>query len=81
MKCYKSRCLLHKNKLELFANWLKDNGYNVVETKGIYEVLRATKDKETVIIFTRDNAKEHYTVQGKDYALVKQFIRECKNDS
>ena len=80
MKCYHTRNLLHKSKLNVFADWLVENGYTVVEPKGAYEVLRAVKENAPVIIYTRQNAKEHYTVQGKDYALVKQFIRESKND-
>lgn len=79
MKCYHTRNLLHKSKLNMFADWLVENGYTVVEPKGAYEVLRAVKENAPVIIYTRENAKEHYTVQGKDYALVKQFIKEIKN--
>lgn len=81
MKCYHTRNLLHKSKLNAFADWLVENGYTVVEPKGDYEVLRAVKENAPVIIYTRQKAKEHYTVQGKDYSLVKQFIMERKNDS
>ena len=58
------RCLLHQSKLDLF--------------KGIYEVLRAKKDKETVIVFRKAQVKEHLTVQQKDHRLVRQFIRETR---
>lgn len=43
MKCYHTRNLLHKSKLNAFADWLVENGYTVVEPKGAYEVLRAGK--------------------------------------
>lgn len=46
--------------------------------KGCYEVLRAKKSKDTVIVFKKDNAKEHLSVQQKDYRLIRQFIRETK---
>ena len=74
------RCLLHKNKLDRFEWWLKSKGYEIQKTKGIFEVLRAKKGKDTVIVFKKFEAKEHYTVQQKDHKLVRQFIRECKEN-
>jgi hypothetical protein len=73
------RCLLHKNKLDLLKWWLSSRGYEIQATKGIYEVLRAKKDKETIIIYEKDRAKEHLTVQQKDYKLIRQFIRETQH--
>ena len=73
------RCLLHKNKLYMFERWLSSKGYEIQDTKSVSEVLRATKDKETVVIFQKNNAKEHFTVQQKDYLLVRQFIKQAKN--
>ena len=72
------RCLLHKNKLELLKWWLSSKEYEIQPTKGCYEVLRAKKDKETVIIYRKSEIKEHLTVQQKDYRLIRQFIRETK---
>lgn len=72
------RCLLHKNKLDLFKWWLSSKGYEIQQPKGTYEVLRAKKDKNTIIIFQKDKAKEHLTVQQKDYSLIRQFIKESK---
>ena len=72
------RCLLHQNKLELLKWWLSSRGYEIQTPKGIYEVLRAKKDKDTVVIFKKDNAKEHLSVQQKDHWLIRQFIRETK---
>ena len=72
------RCLLHQNKLFWFKWWLCARGYEIQANKSIYEVLRAKKDKNTVIIYKTDNAKEHLTVQQKDYRLVRQFLREIK---
>lgn len=73
------RCLLHKNKLELFEWWLASRGYDIQPVKGLYEVLRAKKDSDTVIVYERNKAKEHLTVQQKDYHLVRQFITETKD--
>jgi hypothetical protein len=72
------RCLLHQNKLDLLKWWLTSKGYEIQATKGNYEVLRANKDKDTIIIFKKDNAKEHLSVQQKDHRLIRQFIRESK---
>lgn len=72
------RCLLHQNKLDLLKWWLSSRGYEIQATKGIYEVLRAKKDKDTVIIFKKDGAKEHLSVQQKDHRLIRQFIRETR---
>lgn len=73
------RCLLHKNKLELFEWWLSSRGYDIQPVKGLYEVLRAKKDRDTVIVYHRNETKEHLTVQQKDYHLVRQFINETRD--
>lgn len=72
------RCLLHQKKLELFKRWLAIKGYEIQPTKGNFEVLRAKRKTDTVIIFKKIDAKEHLSVQQKDYRLVRQFIRETK---
>lgn len=69
------RCLLHQNKLDLFRWYLESLGYEIQPAKNYYEVLRAKKDKDTVIIFTRSNA-EHLTVQDKDYEFVRRFLKQ-----
>lgn len=74
------RCLLHKNKLDLLKWWLSSRGYEIQDTKGIYEVLRAKKGKDTVIVFRKSEVKEHLSVQQKDYKLIRQFINECKQN-
>ena len=73
------RCLLHKNKLDLLKWWLSSKGYEIQTTKDVYEVLRAKKDKNTIIIYKKDNAKEHLTVQQKDHRLIREFIKETKH--
>lgn len=72
------RCLLHKNKVELLKWWLSSKGYEIQQNKGIYEVLRAKKGKDTVVIFKKSDATEHLTVQQKDHRLIRQFINETK---
>lgn len=72
------RCLLHKNKLDLLKWWLSSRGYEIQPTKDFYEVLRAKKDKDTIIIYRKNEIKEHLTVQQKDHRLIRQFIREMQ---
>lgn len=74
------RCLLHQNKLEPLKVWLTSGGYELQATKNIYEVLRATKGKKTVIIYRQSLLEEHLTVQQKDHRLIRQFIRETKGE-
>lgn len=72
------RCLLHQNKLDLLKWWLSAKGYEIQPVKGYYEVLRAKKGNDTVIVYKKHAAKEHLSVQDKDNALIRRFIRECK---
>lgn len=70
------RCLLSQKKLKEFEKWLETKGYMVVPTIGNYEVLRAKRSapKDTVIVYMKLGKVEHYTVQDKDYRLVREFI-------
>lgn len=70
-----NRHLLHKNKLELFKEWLVSKGYTIQDTKGYFEALRAKKDLHTIVIFYQLDASEHLTVLDKDCWLVMQFIK------
>lgn len=74
-----SRAILHINKLKKLEKWLEKQGYMILPTsKNPYEVLRAKKDKNTVIIYQKSNTKEHLSVMEKDYALIRKFIEESK---
>lgn len=72
------RCLLHKSKLEDFKHWLVNDGWTIEPTKGSWEVLRARKSnhKNPLIIYDRNVAKEHYTVQSRDIGVVMAYINE-----
>lgn len=71
------RYLLHHNHLERFKEYLVNNGYVLEDTKGEYEVLRARheKRKRPLILYTKLNAKEHYSVDDRDWEVVKGFMR------
>lgn len=70
-----TRNMLHESKLKDFEMFLVKSGYAIVETsKNPYEVLRAKKEKDTVIIYKKSNSKEHLSVMDKDVSLVNKFI-------
>ncbi|MGF7145311.1 Holliday junction resolvase [Anaerotaenia torta] len=72
-----TRELLHKNKLHDLEQWLEKNGYMILATsKNPYEVLRAVKDKDYVIIYCKANSKEHLSIMDKDYELIRRFIKD-----
>ena len=74
-----NRALLHMSKLKDFESWLEKQGYMILPTsKNPYEVLRAKKDKDTVIIYQKGDSKEHLSIMDKDYALIHKFIMESK---
>lgn len=77
-----NRHTLSVKRLDEFKEWLENNGWQVQETKGFYEVLRAVnKEKGTpLIVYKRNNSNSgsklvHYTVSDKDIRVIKQFLR------
>lgn len=75
-----NRALLHMNKLKDFEKWLEKQGYMILPTsKNPYEILRAKKKKDTVIIYQKGDNKEHLSIMDKDYPLMHQFITESKS--
>ena len=75
-----NRALLHINKLKDFEKWLEKQEYMILPTsKNPYEVLRAKKDKDTVIIYKKGGSEEHLSIMDKDYPLIRKFIRESKS--
>lgn len=71
-----TRNILHVSKLQEFENFLETRGYMIVATsKNPYEVLRAQKDGDTVVVYKKKDAKEHLSTMDKDYHLVREFIK------
>jgi hypothetical protein len=71
--------MLHVNKLEEFEQFLEVKGYMILPTVGAYEVLRARKGKDTVIVYRQREVKEHLSIMDKDYRLVREFM-EVRNN-
>ena len=69
---------LHINKIEDFKSWLVQDGWELVDVKGYYEVLRAKKAKRTLIVYKKLDAKEHVSVQDKDSGVLGAYFRDRK---
>lgn len=77
-----TRNILHISKLQEFEDFLEHKGYMIVATsKNPYEVLRAQKDGDTVIVYQKKDAKEHLSTMDKDYHLVREFIKSQRKQS
>ena len=69
-----NRCLLHKNHLECFKEWLIENNWKIESPKGDYEVLRARKESRVLLVY-RGRSTEHYSVNEKFTRLVRSFLK------
>lgn len=77
-----TRNILHISKLQEFEDFLETKGYMIVATsKNPYEVLRAQKDGDTVVVYKKKDAKEHLSTTDKDYHLVREFIKGQRKQS
>ena len=77
-----TRNILHISKLQEFEDFLEHKGYMIVATsKNPYEVLRAQKGGDTVIVYQKKDAKEHLSTMDKDYHLVREFIKGQRKQS
>ena len=77
-----TRNILHVSKLQEFEDFLETKGYMIVATsKNPYEVLRAQKGGDTVIVYQKKDAKEHLSTMDKDYHLVREFIKGQRKQS
>lgn len=78
-----NRKLLHRNKIEDFKSWLQADGWQIEQTKGIYEIVRAKKgDRKPLIVYTRDSkGSEHITVQSRDEGVVRAYIRDRRREA
>ena len=77
-----NRNTLSVKRLDEFKEWLENNGWQVQETKGFYEALRAVKKdrKHPLIVYWRHNTNNgnelvHYTVLDRDMGIIRQFLR------
>lgn len=83
-----NRCVLHKKHLEPLKKYLNDNGWTIEPVKGEYEVLRArlnstgrSQRRTPLIIYSKLEAKEHYSVLDRDMCVIRDFLRHYSEDN
>ncbi|MFR7445074.1 MAG: hypothetical protein ACLUUO_18705 [Sellimonas intestinalis] len=60
------RNILHISKLQEFEDFLETKGYMIVATsKNPFEVLRAQKDGDTVIVYQKKDTKRTFVYNGQ----------------
>ena len=78
---YTSRCLLQKENLREFTAFCASEGWVEEPTKGEFEVLRMRSPKNSVpmLVYTKLDAKEHYTVHGVATIMCAKYIRSKRD--
>lgn len=79
-----NRNTLSVSKLEDFKQWLIKDGWEIQETKGFWEVLRATKKgkKYPLIIYRKyktiggSENIVHLSVLDRDIGVIRAFLKE-----
>ena len=74
----RSRNRLHKSKLTQFSNWLEWHGWTPEKTKGLYEVMRKRKGDELLLVYDRNEAKEHYTTYDVSERELSRWLNQRK---
>jgi len=77
------RSLLRRSNIEDFKAWLQEDGWQIEKTKGIYEVVRATKpNRKPLIAYTRgDKEGERVSVQERDESVVRAYARDRRREA
>lgn len=82
-----NRNTLSVNKLEDFKEWLISDGWRLHRTKGVYEVLRATKDGKPLplIVYRRNDTNNggtlvHYTFADRDCGVLRAYLKARKTN-
>ena len=73
-----SKCLLHKDKLQAFKDWLDSKGINHREPKDTYQVHQVYQQGQWMGIYQRASMIEHLTVDVRLEELVRAFISTPK---
>ena len=70
-----NRSTLHISHLPKLKMWLIDQGWEIQPlTDHGYEVLRAKRDKRTLVIYKKLDAKEHLSYADRDHRLIRRFF-------
>lgn len=81
-----NRSTLHVDRLEDFKAWLVEDGWDLEDPKGDYEVLRARKpDRKRPLILWRRLSNSgggeltHLTYDDRDSGVIRAFLADMKN--
>lgn len=79
----RSRSTLHQSKVEQFALFCQENGWQRRDVKGLYEVLRMVhpEKRHPLLVFKRDAAKEHLTTYGHSAVMLALYMKARKEKS
>ena len=70
-----NRHTLHITHLPKLKMWLVDQGWELQPlTDHGYEVLRAKRDKRTLVVYKKLDAKEHLSYADRDHRLIRRFF-------
>lgn len=72
------RHTLHRGELENFKQWLVDNGWDILPTKGNYEVLRARRYDwpRPLLVHERAGAGDHYSIDERDMRFYRTYFNQ-----
>lgn len=76
-----NRHTLHISRLDAFREWLEKHGWTICKiSNNPYEVLRAKKEgvDHPLIVYKKQNAKEHLTFASRDIFVIHAFMRDSK---
>lgn len=59
-----------------FKKYLEQKGFMILRPVGNYEVLRAKKGKEFVLIFRQNKHQDYLSFQDKNYVWVNDFLQQ-----
>lgn len=72
----RSRCTLHRSKLEDFKAWCAQQGWKVTHPTAAYQVLRIDFGaKSPAIVYDRHEG-DHLTVFDESLKLVKRYLKQ-----
>lgn len=75
-----STSLLHKTKLKAFLSYCQSKGLQTRDPRGDYQVaqIQPRGSRDWYCIYERLDSTEHYSVDCRLDAFVRQFIRDTK---
>lgn len=74
-----NRHTLHFKHLDGFKKWLIENDWEIKPlSNSQYEVLRAKRDLEWVIVYKKLDAKEHYSLSDNASKWVNRWLHEMQ---